>query len=342
MTETTLQVQLNPADVEQAKTKLGHLKANLQQSLYGQDILIELCIIGFLAQGHLLLEGLPGLGKTELVKALSRSVGLNTRRIQFTPDLMPGDITGNPIIQEQQGERRFVFHKGPIFTNILLADEINRASPKTQAALLEAMQERFVTVHGETHALPRPFLVLATQNPIELEGTYQLPEAQLDRFLFKLEVQNPDVGVLERIVHTRRTPTEIATPPVLSEADLHWLMNLVSQIHIPHAVSNMIARLVHGTHPSAGIVRKGVRCGASPRAAIALAVAACARALLLGRPHAAFEDVRALAAPVLAHRLILDYQLRLQGVTALEIVRELVEAIPALTKEIPPLLEEVQ
>lgn len=342
MTETKHQVHLTPADLEHAKTKLAQLRANLQQALYGQDTLLELCIIGFLAQGHLLLEGLPGLGKTELVKALSRSVGLNTRRIQFTPDLMPGDITGNPIIQEQQGERRFVFHKGPVFTNILLADEINRASPKTQAALLEAMQERFVTVHGETHPLPKPFLVLATQNPIELEGTYQLPEAQLDRFLFKLEVQNPDISVLEKIVQTRRSPTETAIEPILNEDDLKWLMNSVSQIYIPQAVSNMIARLVHATHPSVGIVRRGVRCGASPRAAIALAVAACARALVLGRPHAAFEDVRALAIPVLSHRIILDYQLQLQGVTPVEIVRDLLEAIPALTKDLPPLLEELQ
>jgi MoxR-like ATPase len=169
-----------------------------------------------------------------------------------------------------------------------------------------------------------------------------LPEAQLDRFLFKLEVRNPDVDVLETIVHKRRTPTDEITPPVLNESELAWLMNSVSQIHIPKAVSNMIARLVHGTHPTAGIVRKGVRCGASPRAAIALAVSSCARALLLGRPHAAFEDVRALAVPVLGHRLILDYQLRLQGITAVEIVRELVELIPALPKELPPLLEEIQ
>ena len=172
------------------------LTSALNQVLFGQEELIELVITGLLARGHILLEGLPGLGKTELVKGLSKTLRLDTKRIQFTPDLLPGDITGNPILQEVEGRREFVFQPGPLFTNFVLADEINRASPKTQSALLEAMQERRVTVLGHPHELPNPFFVLATQNPIELEGTYPLPEAQLDRFLFKLDVMRNDVATL--------------------------------------------------------------------------------------------------------------------------------------------------
>jgi MoxR-like ATPase len=322
------------------RAKLDSVLQAVNQVLLGKEQQVRLALTCLLAEGHLLIEDLPGMGKTTLSHTLAKVLGLSFQRIQFTSDLLPGDILGTSVFDKDTGQ--FVFHPGPIFAELVLADEINRATPKSQSALLEAMQERFVTVHGETHALPRPFIVLATQNPIELEGTYQLPEAQLDRFLFKLEVHNPDIAVLERIVATRRTPVETATAPVLNELELEWLMNAVSHIHIPQAVANMIARLVHATHPSAGVVRKGVRCGASPRAAISLAVAASARALFLGRAHAAFEDVRVLAGPVLAHRLILDYHLRLQGVTTSEIVREIVEATPALTKELPPLLEELQ
>src|SRR5215213_4573820 len=185
----------NESEIAEASGKLERLRASLRTVLFGQESLIENVIIGLLARGHLLLEGLPGLGKTELVKGLAQALRLEAKRIQFTPDLLPGDITGNPILQEIDGHRRFVFEPGPLFGNLVLADEINRASPKTQSALLEAMQERRVTVMGETHVLPDPFFVLATQNPIELEGTYPLPEAQLDRFLFKLEVPRNSAAV---------------------------------------------------------------------------------------------------------------------------------------------------
>ena len=192
-----------------AAEAITRLAAALNKVLFGQERLVEMVIVGLLARGHILLEGLPGLGKTELVKGLSKALALVSKRVQFTPDLLPGDITGNPVLEEVDGRRKFVCQPGPVFANILLADEINRASPKTQSAMLEAMQERRVTVMGQTHPLPAPFFVLATQNPIELEGTYPLPEAQLDRFLFKVEVPAAGVETLERIVLER----EIGVPP---------------------------------------------------------------------------------------------------------------------------------
>ena len=191
---------LKVEEAEAAAKVACQLKESLGQVLFGQDLLIDLVVTGLFARGHLLLEGLPGLGKTELVKGLSNALGLDFKRIQFTPDLLPGDITGNPMFQEKNGEREFVFQPGPIFGNLVLADEINRASPKTQSAMLEAMQEKSVTVAGISHDLPDPFFVLATQNPIELEGTYALPEAQLDRFLFKLDIHRTSAEVLEKIV----------------------------------------------------------------------------------------------------------------------------------------------
>jgi MoxR-like ATPase len=278
---------------------------------------------------------LPGLGKTELVKGLARALGLDARRVQFTPDLLPGDITGNPILQEIDGRRVFVFQRGPIFANILLADEINRASPKTQSALLEAMQERRVTAAGETHALPEPFFVLATQNPIELEGTYPLPEAQLDRFLFKLEVRRNDAEVLQRIVLHREIGVEPVVPAVLTRDELMTLLGAVRRVHMPEAVANYIARLVHSSHAGESAAAAGVRFGASPRAALALAAAAKARGLRHGRPHASFEDVQAVAVPVLAHRILLDHAARLEGVTARAVVDKLLAEVPAQAKALP-------
>ena len=221
----------------------------LNQVLFGQEELVELVVTGVLARGHLLLEGLPGLGKTELVKGLAKSLRLGAKRIQFTPDLLPGDITGNPILKEVDGKREFVFQPGPLFANLVLADEINRASPKTQSALLEAMQERRVTVLGHTHALPQPFFVLATQNPIELEGTYPLPEAQLDRFLFKIEVTRNDVATLERIVNQRDLGTEPDVRPIMDASTMGEVLALVRRVFLPEVVGNYIARLVDASHP---------------------------------------------------------------------------------------------
>jgi MoxR-like ATPase len=290
-----------------------------------------------LARGHLLLEGLPGLGKTELVKGLAKTLQLVAKRIQFTPDLLPGDITGNPMLQDTPEGRRFVFQPGPIFANLVLADVINRASPKTQSARLEAMQERRVTVMGESHPLPAPFFVLATQNPIELEGTYPLPEAQLDRFLFKLEVRSNDAETLEKIVLHREIGVEPQVDVVMDETSLNSLLDASRRIFMPQPVANFIARLVKATHPGephAG----GVKFGASPRAALALAAAAKARGLMENRLNASYEDVRDVAPAVLRHRILLDYGAKLEGLTPDLIVVKLLENVPAQDKPLPTTL----
>ncbi|MFD0892018.1 AAA family ATPase [Luteolibacter ambystomatis] len=326
-------------EVVNAGKHLRSLVNGLNQVLFGQEELIDLVLTGILARGHILLEGLPGLGKTELVKGLSKLVRLGTKRVQFTPDLLPGDITGNPVLQETNGRREFVFQPGPLFTNIVLADEINRASPKTQSALLEAMQERRVTVLGETHTLPKPFFVLATQNPIELEGTYPLPEAQLDRFLFKLEVTRNNVDTLQRIVSNREIGTEPVVEPVMDAATLEELLELVRRIYLPDVVANYIARLVDATHPGQSSAAHGIRYGASPRAALALASAARARALMNERVNGSFEDVKAVAPAVLRHRIVLDYNARVEGLTTNDLVRSLLEEVPFQSTSTPRTLK---
>lgn len=315
--------------------KLEALRKCLNGVLFGQQLLVDSVVAGMLARGHLLLEGLPGLGKTELVKAISRAVGLSQRRIQFTPDLLPGDITGNPILADVDGQRRFVFQPGPIFANIVLADEINRASPKTQSALLEAMQERQVTVMGDTHRLPDPFFVLATQNPIEMEGTYALPEAQLDRFLFKIEITRNGVAVLERIVQEREIGEEPEVVAAMSADEFRSCMELARRIYLPDVVANFIARVVNATHPGESKASDGVKFGASPRAALALASASRARALVSGRMNASFEDVQAIARPVLQHRIILDYRARVGGKSAADVVTGVLDEVKPGTGDLP-------
>ena len=315
-------------EATRARGKLAELRHTLNTVIFGQETLIDHLVTALMAGGHVLLEGLPGLGKTELVKGLAKSVCLDVKRIQFTPDLLPGDVTGSPILEEHDGTRRFVFQRGPIFTNLLLADEINRASPKTQSALLEAMQERRVTVMGETHPLAQPFFVLATQNPIELEGTYPLPEAQLDRFLFKLDVLRGSQEVLERILTDRQIGDEPQPSQVLTCNELLELMQLVRRVYLPGVVANYIARLVDSTHKGQSQAAEGIKFGASPRAALALAAAARARALMAGRMNASFEDVGDAARPVLQHRLVLEYSTKLHGTHAGEIVDTLLREIP--------------
>ncbi len=315
-------------EVADAAKHLRSLEKGLNEILFGQEEIISLVITGILARGHILLEGLPGLGKTELVKGLSKLLQLENKRVQFTPDLLPGDITGNPILQEIDGRREFVFQPGPLFANIVLADEINRASPKTQSALLEAMQERRVTVLGKTHELPLPFFVLATQNPIELEGTYPLPEAQLDRFLFKLEITRNDVATLQRIVSHRELGTEPQVSAIMTAETLGNLLALVRRIYLPDVVANYIARLVDSTHPSQHEGAKQIRFGASPRAALAMSSAAKARALIHGRSNASFEDVKAIAPAVLRHRIVLDYHAKVDGHTANSVIENLINQIP--------------
>lgn len=327
------------AEVIPAAKQAQLLIDGLNQVIYGQEELVKLVITGLLSRGHLLLEGLPGLGKTELVKSLSKILSMDTKRVQFTPDLLPGDITGNPVLQEKNGERSFVFQQGPIFTNILLADEINRASPKTQSALLEAMQERQVTVLGVTHELPNPFFVLATQNPIELEGTYPIPEAQLDRFLFKLEVLRNDVTTTERIIKSRELGVEPTVEPQMDKATLDKLLAVVRRIYLPDPVANYIARLVDSTHPGMSQGAAALKYGASPRAALSLASAAKALALIQGRTHASFEDVKYLALPVLRHRISLDYNAKIEGDTADNVIESITKEVSFELKLTPQTLK---
>jgi MoxR-like ATPase len=331
---------LQPEEIRPAAETAAKLLEQLDRILLGRPELHQLVLVGILARGHILLEGLPGVGKTALVKALSNLMQLQFNRVQFTPDLMPGDILGTHILQQDQsGRREMVFQPGPIFTNILLADEINRASPKTQSALLEAMQERSVTLMGTTRELPDPFFVLASQNPIELEGTYPLPEAQVDRFLFKLNVHGADVEVMERIIHERRAGIPPQPTWQMTADQLRGLFETMNRILLPRPVSRYIARLVAATHvddPSATeSVRQYVAYGASPRAAIAMAEAARGRALLAGRPTVGFEDIRAVAPAVLNHRVILNYQARFDRVDSTRVVTELIDTLDEAELDLP-------
>lgn len=329
----------SPDEVAAARTQATAILDGLDRTLYGQKELTRMVLVGALARGHVLLEGLPGLGKTELVKALATLLGLSFKRLQFTPDLLPGDVTGGHMLEEENGRRKLVFHPGPVFTNVLLADEINRASPKTQSALLEAMQERRVTVLGETRVLPQPFWVLATQNPIELEGTYPLPEAQLDRFLFKVEVRGVGREALQAILTERSWGQPPQHTPVADAASLERLFGVIERIHLPKSVAAYIARIVDATHPRSDLatqtVKTYVRHGASPRAAIAIAEAGRAHALLAGKPNVGFDDVRTVAVPALAHRLVLDYRARLDGVSGGDAARSVLESVGEIEEALP-------
>src|SRR5215217_9226213 len=328
---------LTPERVADGQARIARVGDGLRRVILGRENTIDETVAALLARGHLLLEGLPGLGKTELVKALSRLLSLEFRRIQFTPDLLPTDITGSHILQERDGRKEFVFHPGPVFTNLLLADEINRASPKTQAALLEAMQERRVTTFGETRTLPDPFFVLATQNPIELEGTYPLPEAQLDRFLFRIQVPPVGAKTLRALLTTRVRGAPPELSPVLDGEGLARLFAAADRVHLPGPVADFIARLVEASDPrqasAPDAVRRFVRYGASPRAALALAAAGRARALLSGRPNVGFDDVVAAAPAALNHRLVLAYEASLEKVSAPDVVRALLQAVPEVPRD---------
>jgi MoxR-like ATPase len=336
-----LPVLMSPEELSRASSMIQRVLNQMDRTLLGRSQLHKMVLVGILSRGHILLEGLPGVGKTALIKALGQILNLQFNRVQFTPDLMPSDILGTHILREVPGGgREMSFQTGPIFTNILLADEINRASPKTQSALLEAMQESCVTLLGQTRELPKPFFVLASQNPIELEGTYPLPEAQLDRFLFKLSVSDVNVDVMTEIIATRRRGQPPAPDSPISEAELHQLFDAMERIHLPRPVCRYISRLVAATHPrspeATDEVNSYITYGASPRAAIAMAEAARAHALISGRPSAGFEDVKAIAVPVLNHRMILNYQARFDQVSTTAIIQQLLNELDVAGLNLPP------
>ncbi|HEX7452765.1 MAG TPA: AAA family ATPase [Polyangiaceae bacterium] len=307
------------------------LKRAIASVIVGQDAVVEQVLWGLIAGGHVLLEGNPGLGKTLLVRTLSSCLDLRFSRIQFTPDLMPSDVTGTNVLVMDAGAAgragRFELHKGPIFGQVVLADEINRATPKTQSALLEAMQEHAVTIAGIRHKLEEPFFVLATENPIEMEGTYPLPEAQLDRFLLKVAVPTPNEDELTEIL-ARTTGKPVGEPErVLSQEDVRGLQALCREIAVAEPVLRYAARLVSASAPDAAdapaLVRRAVRYGAGVRGAQSLVLAAKAVALLEGRAHVAFADLQKTAAPVLRHRILLSFEGEADGVSCDQIVREL-------------------
>ena len=329
-----------PEELEPITDLANRALGELDRILLGREELHRMTLIGLLSRGHILLEGLPGLGKTALVHAIGQIFDLEFRRVQFTPDLMPGDILGAHILEDAEGGgREMSFKPGPVFTNILLADEINRASPKTQSAMLETMQERSVTLMGTTRKLPEPFFVLASQNPIEMEGTYPLPEAQLDRFLFRLMVGDVAVEVLDEIVANRRRGEAPGPEWTMSREEFAKLDAMMDRVALPPAVSRYLARLVAATHPGAPeateMVERYLSYGASPRAAIGIAEAARAHALLAGRPTAGFDDVQAVAAHVLNHRLILNYQARFDQIDAHTLIEDLLATLDETALDLP-------
>lgn len=333
--------EANEKTIAQFRDKSKKIFAELAKDVIGQAEVVEFTVLAIIAGGNVLLEGAPGLGKTRLVRSLGRVFDLPFSRIQFTPDLMPADVTGTSIIvKDQAGNSSFSFQKGPIFSNIVLADEINRATPKTQSALLEAMQEHTVTVMGESRRLEEPFFVLATQNPIEQDGTYPLPEAQMDRFMFKLIVPFPAVSDLEKIVCvTQKTMAETAQP-VCSGEELLEMRATAKQIPVPADVMYYAMLLVAATYPDneLGVTSAGkyLRYGASPRAAQAIITAAKVRALLHGRYNVSYEDINALAVPALRHRIKLSFEAVTGKISSDDVVRriieELKEKLPALQK----------
>jgi MoxR-like ATPase len=316
--------------IEEFRALVTRLQAAVQQVIVGQDAVVSRVIMGLFLQGHILLEGVPGLGKTLLLKTLSQCMGLAFKRVQFTPDLMPSDIIGTRIFKQHDSNSDFVFEQGPVFTNLLLADEINRGTPKTQSALLEAMQERQVTVAGITHALPPPFLVLATQNPIEMEGTYPLPEAQLDRFLFKLDVPFPDQFELVQIATrtTGRTGGKVETV-VKSADEILKYMPLIRMVPVAAPLMELCARLIMSSHPESGtqVAKKYIRFGAGPRGMQALALAAKARALMVGRTNVIRDDVLDVAQSCLQHRIILNFNAESEGVRPATVIEHLLRQL---------------
>lgn len=322
------------AMLEKLSTAYRDVRRELGKVIVGQNEVIEQIMIAIFARGHVLLEGVPGLAKTLMVSTLARTLNLDFSRIQFTPDLMPSDIVGTEVIQEDRntGAREFKFLKGPVFSNIVLADEINRTPPKTQAALLEAMQEKQVTIGGQRHTLPSPFFVLATQNPIEQEGTYSLPEAQQDRFMFKVFVKYPDYADEYAIAATTTADRDTDVSQVLSGEEIERLQKLVRKVPVAPHVIHFALRLVRATRvledECPEFVRESISWGAGPRGVQNLLLGAKARAVLEGRTFASTDDVRAVALPVLRHRVITNFNAESSGVSSDDVIQRLLKELP--------------
>ena len=319
--------------LEQFRNDFSLLKSEISKVIVGQSQILDDTILALVAGGHVLLQGVPGLGKTLLVRTMADALELDFSRIQFTPDLMPADLIGtNMVIESDEGQKIFQFQKGPLFANVLLADEINRATPKTQSALLEAMQEHSVTVGGTTHILDEPFFVLATQNPLEMEGTYPLPEAQLDRFFCKLLVEYPSAKEIEAILDRTTESSSQAASAVLDGERIREMSRIARTIPISDEVRRYGIALVLATHPDHELVaeptKKFVRFGASPRGIQALILGAKIRAILDGRFHVAREDLKSMAKPVLRHRLILNFEGQAEGISTDDVIDQILKHVP--------------
>ena len=323
---------IDQSQIQQFAERAAEIKREIAKEIIGQEAVVDQLLTVMIAGGNALLEGVPGLGKTRLVRTLSQDIDMPFSRIQFTPDLMPADITGTNIIVKTENGNEFRFREGPLFASIVLADEINRATPKTQAALLEAMQEHSVTVAGETHVLAEPYFVLATQNPMEQEGTYPLPEAQLDRFMLKIMVDFPSLEELGQIVGLTTVPQTEHAQKVADAKTLLEMRAVAQEVPIAQAVRDFALRLVLATHPeiesSPENVRRFVRFGASPRAAQAIIAAARVRALMAGRYNVAYEDIEALAPACLRHRIALSFEGMAEGETAEGVIAGLLKTLP--------------
>lgn len=320
---------MNEQMIKEVKEKLEMVQKEIKKAIVGQTEVIEQVLIAMLADGNVLLESVPGLGKTQLVKTFSKVMNMEFSRIQFTPDLMPGDVTGTNLIVQEEGGYHFKFQKGPIFANLVLADEINRATPKTQSALLEAMQEKTVTTGTTTYKLEEPFMVLATQNPIENEGTYPLPEAQLDRFLMKILISFPTKEQLRQIVELTMGQAVDTPQTVMTKEDIKEIRDMMLQLPVADSVMEYAMSIVAGTHPEiedgAEVAKQYILCGSSPRSAQALIKTAKARAFLKGRYNVAFEDIEEMAYPVLRHRLLLNFEAISEGITPEIVIQRLLE-----------------
>jgi MoxR-like ATPase len=324
--------------VEQFISSFQALRSEVEKVIVGHREIIDHVLIGMFAGGHVLLEGVPGLGKTLLIKTLAEGLELSFSRVQFTPDLMPADIIGtNIIVDDADGRKHFQFQSGPIFGHILLADEINRATPKTQSALLEGMQEGAVTVGGVSRPLPAPFFVLATQNPIEMEGTYPLPEAQLDRFIFKLRVRYPAIEELNAIIDRTTQVRAVAVDRVMTGPTVLGFRELIREVPIATHVRDLASSIVMATHPqwadAPDVTRRFVRYGASPRGAQALILAGKVRALAEGRYNVSADDLKILAAPALRHRVILNFEGEAEGIDVDTLIGQIVEGVEASTTQ---------